>query len=44
MIRVINALDAKDIQQLCKNELGYNVGINVVKTQIESYLLIINII
>ena len=35
MIRVINVLDAKDIQQLCKNELGYNVGINVVETQIE---------
>lgn len=35
MIRVINVLDAKDIQQLCKNELGYDVAINVVKTQIE---------
>ena len=35
MIRVINVLDAKDIQQLCRNELGYNVGINVVETQIE---------
>lgn len=44
MIREINILDAKDIQEICKDELGYNVDIKTVKKQIENYLLIINII
>ena len=35
MIREINVLDAKDIQEICKDELGYDVDINTVKTQIE---------
>ena len=35
MIREINILDAKDIQEICKDELGYDVDINTVKTQIE---------
>ena len=35
MIREINVLDAKDIQEICKDELGYNVDIKTVKTQIE---------
>ena len=35
MIREVNILDAKDIQELCKDELGYNVDIKTVKTQIE---------
>ncbi|AME09165.1 MULTISPECIES: GNAT family N-acetyltransferase [Gemella] len=36
MIReIIIISDAKEIQEICKNELGYNVDINTVKTQIE---------
>ena len=35
MIREINILDANDIQEICKDELGYDVDINTVKTQIE---------
>jgi len=35
VIREINILDAKDIQEICKDELGYDVDINTVKTQIE---------
>ena len=35
MIREINILDAKDIQEICKDELGYNVDIKTVKKQIE---------
>ena len=35
MVREINILDAKDIQEICKDELGYNVDIKTVKTQIE---------
>ena len=35
MIREINILDAKDIQKICKDELGYDVDINTIKTQIE---------
>ena len=35
MIREINILDENDIQEICKDELGYDVDINTVKTQIE---------
>ena len=35
MIREINVLDAKDIQEICKDDLGYDVDIKTVKTQIE---------
>ena len=35
MIREINILDANDIQEICKDELGYDVDIKTVKKQIE---------
>ena len=38
MIREINILGAKDIQEICKDGLGYDVDIKTVKVQIEKII------
>ena len=38
VIREINILDANDIQEICKDELGYDVNIKTVKAQIEKII------
>ena len=38
VIREINILDANDIQEIYKDELGYDVDIKTVKAQIEKII------